>query len=244
MRSNKTTEQRNLLINKIELKSTEVQDVMGRMPSAVIRMGQGVIFIIFLVMCLVVLFLKYSNYTIIRSKISNVNFYNVIYAKTQGKIYSIHHKYGDFINRGDTLCVIEKDDRKQFIISPSKGYIFAFGEMQEGNYIDSKTCLCVITDTIYATPISTFYVTKEQVDQLRIGMLTEGQWEYGQLEGSITQIVTYPNPQTGKYIIKIQWNQLDIKTLYPFYEKEISIKLHLSDMKIWENFFYNKRLFE
>lgn len=238
MRSNKTSEKRNLSINKIELKSKEVQDLMGRMPSVVIRMGQGGIFIIFLIMCIVVLFFKYPNYTIICSGISNVNFYKIVYAETQGRVHSIHHKYGDIINYGDTLCVIEKDDRKQFIVSSSKGYIFAFGEMQEDNYVDSKTCLCVITDTIYTAPISTFYVTEEQVNQLRIGTLTEGQWEYGQLEGSITQIATYPNPQTGMYRIKIQWNRLGIKTPYPFYKKEISIKLHLSDMKIWEKILY------
>lgn len=57
----------------IELRSTEVQEVMGRMPSAIIRMGQGIILLIFVSLLSYCLFLTYPNYTVIDSHMSNVN---------------------------------------------------------------------------------------------------------------------------------------------------------------------------
>lgn len=219
---------------RIELKSTEIQELMGRMPSAIIRMGQGIILIIFVILFVCCLFFTYPNYIFINSSISNVNSLKVVYAKHSGRIVNVYHHNGSLIHLGDTLCMIETEIGKQYTIAKSKGYIFLSSDMRTGNYINPKTTLCAITDTIYTAPYTTLFVSAEQTAHLKKGLFVEGKWEEKQLHGVITGIATYPNPQTGTYLVNIHWNCCNSPHLYPFYKKEVIVKLRLSDTKIWK----------
>lgn len=51
MNNKETSEEQYSSYNKIELKSTEVQELMGRVPSSINRMGQGIILLTLVQFC-------------------------------------------------------------------------------------------------------------------------------------------------------------------------------------------------
>ena len=69
MNNKETSEEQYSSYNKIELKSTEVQELMGRVPSSINRMGQGIILLTLVQFCSIGLFLDYTKYTIVSSEI-------------------------------------------------------------------------------------------------------------------------------------------------------------------------------
>lgn len=221
----------------IELKSTENQVLFGRMPSIIVRNLQGGILAVFILLCSVVCFLDYPAYTIISSEMSNVNTQVIVNSEYQGKIHSVYPSNGSLINMGDTLCMIEKDSYKYYVIAKNKGQLFMTNEMQEGNYVDCKTSLCIIVDALSASSFSTLFVNEDMAVQMKTGMEIDGEWELGQLKGQVVQIATFPNPQSGKYAVKIKWGSLGINHCFPFYKKNIMVKLRLSNTKIWKVIF-------
>lgn len=221
----------------IELRSTEVQEVMGRMPSAIIRMGQGVILLIFVSLLSYCLFLTYPNYTVIDSHMSNVNNLRYVHAKYMGQVDRVYKKNGSLIHPGDTLCLIKTEQGNQYVVAKNKGYLYVCNEMQEGQYIKSETVLSVIADTLYTSPFTTLYVSEDEVIHLKKGLSIIGKWENKPILGEITKVSTYPNPQTGVFLVNIQWKNADFPFTYPFYRRKITVELRSSDIKIWKVLF-------
>lgn len=221
----------------IELKSTENQVLFGHMPSIIVRNLQGGILAVFILLCSVVCFLDYPTYTIISSDMSNVNTQVIVYSDYQGKIHSVYPSNGSLINIGDTLCMIEKDSYQYYVIAKNKGQLFMTNEMQENNYVDCRTSLCIIVDALSESSFSTLFVNEDMVVHMKTGMEINGEWEFGQLKGKVAQIATFPNPQSGKYAVKIKWELLNTNQNFPFYKKNIIVKLRLSSTKIWKVIF-------
>lgn len=226
----------------IELRSTEVQEVMGRMPSAIVRMGQGIILLIFVSLLSYCLFLTYPNYTVIDSHMSNVNNLRYVYAKYMGQVARVHKKNGSFIHPGDTLCLIKTEQGNQYVIAKNKGYLYICNEMQEGQYIKPETVLSVIADTLYTSPFTTLYVSEEEVIHLKSGLSIVGKCENKPIRGEITKISTLPNPQTGVFLVNIQWEKLNFHFTYPFYRRKITVELRSSDIKIWKVLFQQRNI--
>lgn len=237
MNNKETSETQYSTYNKIELKSTEVQELMGRMPSSVIRMGQGIILLTLVLFCSVGLFWDYPKYTIVSSEISNVNSLTLLYAKDNGWVHSVNFNYGSKVKAGDTLCVIKKDSFQQYVLTQEDGLVFT-SEMSEGTFINKNTCLAAIADTLYKLPFSTIHISIEQSKHLQIGKTVEGLWEHGSIKGIIEEVSKYPNPQTGKYSVRITWNQLDLNPQHPIHRKKINVKIHLHNTKLWKVLFH------
>lgn len=221
----------------IESKKYGNQVLFGHMPSVIVRNFQGGILAFFILLCSVVCFLDYPTYTIISSEMSNVNTQVIVYSEYQGKIHSVYPSNGSLINMGDTLCMIEKDSLYYFVIAKNHGQLFMTNEMQENNYVDYKTSLCIIVDKLSESPFSTLFVNEDMATHMKVGMEIDGEWELGQLKGQVIQIASFPNPQSGKYAVKIKWRTLTTIQNFPFYKKNISVKLRLSNTKIWKMIF-------
>ena len=221
----------------IDLNKNENQVLLGHMPSIIVRNLQGGILAFFILSCSLVCFLDYPTYTIIPSEMSNVNTQVIVYTECQGKIHSVYQSNGSFINIGDTLCIIEKDSLHYYVIAKNKGQLFMTNEMQENNYVDCKTSLCIIVDALSESPFSTLFVNEDMVTQMKVGMEINGEWELGQLKGQVVKIASFPNLQSGKYAVRIKWRILTANHYFPFYKKNIEVKLRLSSTKIWKVIF-------
>ena len=233
VKDNLTRDKKNLH-NEIELNSYEVQKVMGRIPSGIIRMGQGIILLVFICICIMCFFIKYPEYTTIYSEISNVNKMQSVRYSKPTIIDKIYKNDGDIVCKGDTICSMKDNSDVKYLISNNTGYIYITNEFREGRFVDSSKILYVIIDSLNKAPFSSFYVTSTQILYLKNGMYIESEWEHGIIRGLITEMSNRPDPQTGLFNVIVKWNQYNMNSYYPFYKRKIIIKLHMSDTQLWK----------
>lgn len=91
----------------IELRSEEVQEVMGKIPPWILRQGITILFIIVMVLLIGSWFFKYPD--IIESEMTLTGRYPVaqIVSRSSGKISELYVKDGQEINENTTLAIIE-----------------------------------------------------------------------------------------------------------------------------------------
>ena len=140
------------------------------------------------------------------------------------------------------IGLIKTEQGNQYVIAKNKGYLYICNEMQEGQYIKPETVLSVIADTLYTSPFTTLYVSEEEVIHLKSGLSIVGKCENKPIRGEITKISTLPKPQTGVFLVNIQWEKLNFHFTYPFYRRKITVELRSSDIKIWKVLFQQRNI--
>ena len=94
-------------INKIEIRSEEIQEILGRHPMWVVRWGITVVFIVVSIIFIGSYFFKYPdiiNSTII---VTTENIPATIVAKSSGKLEYLYVKEKQKVKEGDWLAIIE-----------------------------------------------------------------------------------------------------------------------------------------
>jgi len=100
-------EEKEKIYKDIELRSEEVQEVMGKIPPWILRQGITILFIIIMVLLTGSGFFKYPD--IIESDMTLTGRYPVaqIVSRSSGKISELYVKDGQEINENTTLAIIE-----------------------------------------------------------------------------------------------------------------------------------------
>ncbi len=93
--------------NRDNFHSEEVQDIMGKAPSWVIRWGVTVVFIIFMGIFLGCYFIKYPDIVISNAEITTYNPPVELIARNDGLINMLYVKDGDMVKSGDIIAVLE-----------------------------------------------------------------------------------------------------------------------------------------
>ncbi len=106
--------------SKVEIRSEEVDEIMGRSPAWIIRWGITVIFIVIATLLIGSYFFKYPD--VINSSIivTTENIPVTLIAKTNGKIEKLFVKDKQFVNKYDVLALIENPANYNDIISLKK----------------------------------------------------------------------------------------------------------------------------
>ncbi len=90
-----------------DIRSDEVREIMGQVPSWLVRWGITVLFVIFLVLIAFSYFFKMPEVLYCKVKIVNPNPPLEILSRTDGKIQSIFVRDNDTVSSGDILLLIE-----------------------------------------------------------------------------------------------------------------------------------------
>ncbi len=93
--------------DKIEIRSEEVQEIIGTPPAKIIRIGIGVIFGIIAVLLFGSFFFKYPDIITARVTLKGNNSPAEIRARTDGKITRLFVKDKEKVNAGQTIAIIE-----------------------------------------------------------------------------------------------------------------------------------------
>ena len=94
-------------INKIEIRSEEVQEILGRSPRWIIRWGITVVFIVVAIIFVGSYFFKYPDIVNSNITITTENLPANIVAKTSGKLEYLYVKDKQKVKEGDWLAIIE-----------------------------------------------------------------------------------------------------------------------------------------
>lgn len=106
--------------NSIELRSEELQDIVGRMPSILERYGIIAIAVIVLVMIIGTYFFKYPDTLEAQVIITNSKPAANIVARTTGNIEYVNSNNGGMVAEGEVLAILESTADYEDVISLSR----------------------------------------------------------------------------------------------------------------------------
>ena len=102
--------------NKIEIRSDEVQEILGFIPHWIIRSGIGVIFIVLLLLFIGSWFFKYPDIISSSISVTTENPPASLVAKTSGKIDLLFVEDKQQVGKGEILAIIENTAKHQDVL--------------------------------------------------------------------------------------------------------------------------------
>ena len=143
------------ILDNLELRSENVQDILTTPPHWMIRWGNTLIFIILLMVLMMSYFIKYPEFIPAPILVTSQNPPEKLEARTNSKIEKIFIKNGEMVNKNEVLIVLQSSANyedilklKNIVDSLSQNQIFSFpvnevskyklGELQSDYNVFSK----------------------------------------------------------------------------------------------------------
>ena len=162
----------------IELRSEEVQELMDRKPSCVLRYGIGVVLLLLCCTFAASKFVPYPEELKVNVILSpNVNTKKFVNTKDTEVLYITPHLESK-VNSGDTLGVLAYDNDTVIFVSPYNGIAYKSGNYNCGDVIKPGSLTILVSDckTLTSTIYAHSSVDIEKAKKIRRGMImkTEG----------------------------------------------------------------------
>lgn len=230
-------------IPNIELRSEEVQELMGKIPPTILRVGISFILSLVIIIFIASNFVKYPDVTIIPIVAKNVSFMIDIKATKSGIISELNMDYGD-VCKGDTLVKIitENGDLHDtvFIKSPVTGIVYPFNALQENDYVEENSVLCVIVDSVRDMITAKSTVSTDLKKRLKPGMAIDSDIDGVLLHGKVKAIADYANPNNGAYAIAITFEPAKELENTIVWNSHTDAKIRITEQSIFDKFFKEK----
>ncbi|MCZ4693651.1 HlyD family efflux transporter periplasmic adaptor subunit [Ancylomarina euxinus] len=104
----------------IELRSESVQEILGKMPSWIVRVGSGLVFLVVLILVIGSWFFSYPEIISSKLVLTTENPPAELIARVNGKIIDLKVSDNQLIEAGDLLAVIENPANSQDVFSLRK----------------------------------------------------------------------------------------------------------------------------
>lgn len=227
----------------IELRSEEVQELMGKIPPFILRMG------IYVILCLIVSayvvsnYIKYPDIIDISGRARNVNKLSRIKTDESGRIIELINEYGT-IHKGDTLAKIISMDKSTMdticIKSSYAGYIWPCNVFQNGDYVNKDELLFVVVDSVKRAIRVTSSIPIESKKLIRTGTPVEAK-VYGFLIcGYIKSIAKYAIPDNNTYSVTMDFI---LPAEFPniiIWDYNITVRIKIKDKTLFDKILLNK----
>lgn len=230
-------------IPNIELRSGEVQELMGKIPPAIIRVGISVILIFVILIYIASNYIKYPDIISIPIVAKNVNYVTEIKPIKSGVLIEANYEYGS-VDKGYTLAklVTNSIDMKDTIIltAPFAGVIYPCDTFHENDYIEKNTALCVLVDSIRNKITAKGYISTDYRNRITIGMEVESSINNNSIEGKVTSIANYANPNNGTYTINMEFETPEELNHTIVWNLHIDAKIIVTERSVFDKFFKDK----
>ncbi len=109
---------------QIQLRSPEVQELIGHLPRGFMRYGIGIILSILLFILVLCHFVPYDNYENIKIRILPNMVISAVTVNTDGYITYCHVAENETVKYGDTLLTLQANDTQYYsLVSPQDGTV-------------------------------------------------------------------------------------------------------------------------
>ncbi|OQX79310.1 MAG: hypothetical protein B6D61_03800 [Bacteroidetes bacterium 4484_249] len=162
-------------LNKIEIRTEEIDEILGKTPNSIIRWGITVIFVIVVFLLIGSWFFKYPDFINSNIEITTTNPPAEIIAKTSGKLEYIFVTDNQYVSKGDILAVIQNPAQYNDIAK-------LISIMQQASTLVGKLLLPVQGSGKVKTG-----------QKVNIKLLNYPYMEYGMVSGIISKISLVPN---------------------------------------------------
>lgn len=227
----------------IELRSDEVQELMGRVPPYIQRVGISVILLIVIGFFVASAFIKYPTYIPVKAKMLPNEYFETVLCPEKGTLLWAK-KYTIFlVHPGDTLCMLltEVNDTLP-ILSPYLGKVSSTDILEPGMTMEANSQLFIIEKDKDASAIGTdicVYLPEENANRYGAGRDVELKIDGTVYSFEVTAVTLMPNSQ-GECAMKchsghlLPWNVLCATNM--------NVELLAEDKTIFETFFKERLL--
>lgn len=222
----------------IELRSEEVQELMGKIPPMILRFGIGIILMILLLFFIASFYVKYPTYETVPVKLNIGENTRDVSMPFDGIIVGVKVDDGECVKIHDTLMVISSPTQVGsdtiVLCSPSDGIVYACDFFKKGEIIEQGTPLFLVNQNDKGNMTGKCYVSQPIKQKMMIGEEIECVGQEIVLHGKVGKIAEVMNPLQKGYAIEIlfddDWPQGS-------FNEAFFAKFKTSDKTIFELFF-------
>ena len=227
----------------IGLRSEEVQELMGRMPSHIVRFGIPVILCFVLVLLGASYFITYPDIETIPIKIVSENFTMECKSPIAGSLVMREGQIPSKISAGQVVVSIVNNDDTFDIASPISGRVFKRTVFRDGESIDSAMTICIVVPYYKFKCYGYIHVDYNIKQLLTVHTKIDVEYKSTSIKGVVTQIADLPNSQTGLYDIELDLGLFTYDVYDIVGNTEAVAKVHRSDATIFDKIFKSKNIF-
>ncbi len=229
----------------IELRSEEVQELMGKIPPVILRVGISVILFFVILIFIASHFIKYPDIIAIPIVAKNVNCIAELKAVKPGQLVESHMEHSR-VCMGDTLAKIAINTGDVIdtlcIKSPFTGFVYPCGTFQEKDYVDENDVLCVIVDSIKDMITAKAFVSADLKSKIASGMTIESNIGDVLLQGKIVSIANYANPMNGLYTITLELDNAKELENMIVWNCQTNARIKITEQSIFERFIKDRKI--
>ena len=222
----------------IELRSEEVQELMGKIPPVILRFGIAVILMILLLFFMASFYIKYPTYETVPITLNMDERARHIVMPADGMILEIMVDDRKRVRMHDTLVVIANttlsDNDTTVLCSQSAGIVYACDFFKKGEIIEQGTHLFFVNQNDKGKLTGKCYVSQPVKQKTMIGEMIECVGKEIVLHGKIGKIAEVMNPLQKGYAIEILF---DDDLPQESFSETFFTKFKTSDKTIFELFF-------
>ena len=224
----------------IELRSEEVQELMGKIPPMILRFGIGIILMILLLFFVASFYIKYPTYETVSVKLNIGESTRDVAMPFDGIIVDVKIKDGEQVGMHDTLVVISNPTQAgndtMSLHSPLNGTVYARDFFEKGETVRQGTPLFVVRQDGNEKLTGKCYVSLQIKQKIATGAEVECIGQEIAVNGKISKIAEVMNPSQKGYAVEIAFEG-DLLPKEIEATDAISAKFQTSDKTIFELFF-------
>ncbi len=224
----------------IGLRSEEVQELMGRMPSHIVRFGIPVILCFVLVFLGASYFISYPDIETFPIKIVSENVTMECKTPMDGKLVMKNREIPCKVSAGQTIVSIVKNEDTVNIVSPISGRVFKRTIFRDGESMDSAKTICIVVPYCRFKCYGYIYVDYHTKHLLSLHTKVEVEYKSTSIKSVVTQIADLPNSQTGLYDVELDLGLFKHDVYDIVGNTEVVAKIHRSDATIFDKIFKSK----
>jgi hypothetical protein len=227
----------------IELRSDEVQELMGRVPPYIQRIGISVILLIVIGFFVASTFIKYPTYIPVKARVLPNDYFEVVLCPRNGTIVWVKKYTVSLVHPNDTLCLLLTEEKDTIAIqSNSLGKANSTDILEKGMTLEANSRLFIIEKDVDAGTIGSdicVYLPEEDVSRYSVGSSVSIKIDGKVYEFNVTALTFIANNR-GECAMKCHSNTLLPLNLLS--EAEKNVELLVEDKTIFDTFF-KERLF-
>ena len=217
---------------ELHIYSAEIQELMGRPPSLVLRFGISIISIVVFFLLMLCCYFRYPEYITIDAELKPEREECCIRSTNGGKVTFINIVDGLGVKSGDTLAIIAEGERFEYLITPQSGKVYRCDVVKVGDVIARGIPLFVVCDTVSIQKINgVAYVSDNIQQRLLCNMSAETVINGISIEGYITDISSINHPDNKGYAVRIHFP--DVGKI-AFIEERKPVKIKVADKTVLE----------
>lgn len=223
----------------IELRSEEVQELMGKIPPVILRVGISVILFFVILIFIASNFIKYPDIIAIPIVAKNVNCMVELKAVKSGQLVESHMEHSR-VCMGDTLAKIAINTGDVIdtlcVKSPFTGYVYPCGTFQEKDYVDENDVLCVVVDSVKDRITAKASISADLKKKIVPGMVIESKVANNIMQGRVISIADYANPANETYTIEIVFENSEEFKHVIVWKCHANAKMKISERSVFDRF--------